>query len=248
MGTALMGPDADKIFVAIGVLKAELSNLGEKFDDLHQRTTEEQRKVHDIVVATSESQRIVVRTLDNLQRLVDEMKPLTDDYREKRAEARGAARLAGWLYTAAAAAGGMIALGAGKVFDLISNRPHIPIIVILVGMLAFGKAMAQDVGHRHHPVADMPLHEKFYQNWMMPDNPNKSCCNKADCYWTEVRWNNGHWQAKRREDGKWLWVPDAKVERHRDNPDGRNHLCAPPPGAVSYPPDTVFCFALGSGI
>jgi hypothetical protein len=115
---------------------------------------------------------------------------------------------------------------------------------ILALILLAGPALAQE--HLHHPVADMPLHEKFYQHWYMPDNPNKSCCNKADCYPVEVRFLHGHWQAKRREDGKWLWVPDAKVERHRDNPDGRNHLCAPPPNA-SYPPDTVFCFALGSG-
>lgn len=101
--------------------------------------------------------------------------------------------------------------------------------------------------HRHHPPQDVPLHEKFYSTWFMPDKPGASCCNKADCYPTEVRFRNGHWQAKRREDGKWLWVPDSKVERNRDNPDGRNHLCAPPPAATSYPADTVFCFALGSG-
>jgi len=34
---------------------------------------------------------------------------------------------------------------------------------------------------RHHPPTDMPLHEKFYSTWYMPDNPAKSCCNKADC-------------------------------------------------------------------
>jgi hypothetical protein len=38
--------------------------------------------------------------------------------------------------------------------------------------------------------------------------------------------------------------PPEKVERNRDNPDGRNHLCAPPPN-VLHPSDTVFCFALG---
>jgi len=100
--------------------------------------------------------------------------------------------------------------------------------------------------HRHHPAADMPLHEKFYSTWYMPDNPTKSCCNKADCYPTEVTYRDGSVFARRREDGKWLRIPAAKIEQRRDNPDGRNHLCAPPPLA-SYPPDTVFCFALGSG-
>jgi hypothetical protein len=39
-------------------------------------------------------------------------------------------------------------------------------------------------------------------------------------------------------------IPAEKVERNSDNPDGRNHLCAPPPSALK-PSDTVFCFALG---
>lgn len=50
--------------------------------------------------------------------------------------------------------------------------------------------------------------------------------------------------AGRREDGNSILILSQKVERNRDNPDGRNHLCAPPP-ALS-PADTVYCFALGS--
>jgi hypothetical protein len=97
---------------------------------------------------------------------------------------------------------------------------------------------------RHHPPQDLPLHEKFYSKWHMPDNPALSCCNEADCYPTEIRYVDGNLYAKRREDGKYIPVPPQKVERNRDNPDGRNHLCAPPPNAY-YPSDTVFCFALG---
>lgn len=118
-------------------------------------------------------------------------------------------------------------------------------LLILALVLLYPLAHAQEP--RHHPTADMPLHEKFYSNWYMPDNPGKSCCNKADCYPTEIKYVAGVLFAKRREDGKWLLVPAAKIETKRDNPDGRNHMCAPPPGG-SYPPDTVFCFSLGSGI
>lgn len=247
-GTDLMPSDADKIFTALGVLKADMSNLSDRFDDLNTRVTDEQRKVHDIVVATSEAQRVVVRQIDNLQRLVDEMKPLTDDYREKRAEARGAARLAGWLYTGAAAAGGTIVLVFKWVLDQLASRAHILIILALASLFviaAVARSRAQD-DHRH-PVADIPLHEKFYNGWFMPDQPNKSCCSGRDCYPTTIRYIDGVLHARRREDGRWLRIPIAKIERHRDNPDGRNHLCAPPPNA-SYPPDTVFCFALGAGI
>ncbi len=92
------------------------------------------------------------------------------------------------------------------------------------------------------------MHEKFYSTWYMPDEPTKSCCNKADCYPTEVKFHGGQWYARRREDGTFIPVPWNKVERNRDNPDGRNHVCAPPPTATSYPPNTVFCFSVGSGI
>jgi hypothetical protein len=95
----------------------------------------------------------------------------------------------------------------------------------------------------HHPPEDVPIHEKFYSTWMMPDRPTASCCNNRDCYPTEVRFRDGFWEAKRREDGAYVRVPWAKVERHRDNPDGRNHVCMPPP--ASYRSDEIFCFSLG---
>ena len=97
--------------------------------------------------------------------------------------------------------------------------------------------------HRH-PPQDQLLHEKFYSTWRMPDHPSVSCCNDADCYPTEIKYVDGNIYAKRREDGKYIPVPAEKVERNRDNPDGRNHLCAPPPAGLR-PADTVFCFALG---
>jgi hypothetical protein len=36
------------------------------------------------------------------------------------------------------------------------------------------------------------------------------------------------------------------LETARENPDGRNHLCAPP-ASSSHPADNVFCFSLGGG-
>ena len=43
------------------------------------------------------------------------------------------------------------------------------------------------------------------------------------------RRRDGALHAQRREDKTWLRIPPANVERSGDNPDGRNHLCAPPP-------------------
>jgi hypothetical protein len=111
------------------------------------------------------------------------------------------------------------------------------------------EAQAQDgqsqAGLHRHPPQDQLLHERFYSTWHMPDKPHVSCCNQSDCYPTEIKYVDGGIYARRREDGKYIPVPPEKVERNRDNPDGRNHLCAPPP-AVSSPSDTVYCFALGS--
>jgi len=97
----------------------------------------------------------------------------------------------------------------------------------------------------HHPPQDVPLHEKFYSTWMMPDRPSASCCNNRDCYPTEVRFHDGFWEAKRREDGAYVRIPWQKVEQNRDNPDGRSHVCMPPPS--SYRDDVVYCFTLGAG-
>jgi hypothetical protein len=69
----------------------------------------------------------------------------------------------------------------------------------------------------------------------MPDNPSVSCCNDADCYPTEMKYVDGSIYAKRREDGKYIAVPAEKVERNRDNPDGRNHLCAPHRAPTTHP-------------
>jgi hypothetical protein len=103
----------------------------------------------------------------------------------------------------------------------------------------------QGQGAQHyHPPEDQLLHETFYSKWHMPDNPSVSCCNEADCYPTEIKYVGGDVHAKRREDGKYIPVPPQKVERNRDNPDGRNHLCASAPD-LFHPSDTVFCFALG---
>src|SRR5262245_33712023 len=99
--------------------------------------------------------------------------------------------------------------------------------------------------HRH-PPQDQALHEKFYSTWYMPDNPARSCCNDADCYPTEIKYVGGNIYARRREDGKYILIPAQKVERDRDNPDGRNHLSAQAPNSFQ-PADAVFCFSLGGG-
>lgn len=111
------------------------------------------------------------------------------------------------------------------------------LIVATISLLFIMHAFAQ-LGH---PPQDMEIHRKFYNTWMMPNNRTLSCCSEHDCYPTEARMVDGHWQAKSRVDGSWLDVPDNKIERERDNPDGRNHVCE---HASSK---TVLCFIHGAG-
>jgi len=132
MGSALMPADEDRLFVALRLVQGQMSDLRDDLQSLRESSTEEHRKVHDIVVAMSESVR-------NLARLVDEMKPLTDDYREKRAEARGAAKFATALWVAV---GGFIMFAVTKLSDLFTTRPPHPIIVALLLVLSTSQALA----------------------------------------------------------------------------------------------------------
>ena len=113
-----------------------------------------------------------------------------------------------------------------------------------VGLL--GLPLPTHAQEHHHPPQDVQLHEKFYSTWYMPDQPTKSCCNKQDCYPTEIKRVGTTLFARRREDGEWIVVPPQKIERNRDNPDGRNHVCMPPPNHSQA--GSVFCFSLGGAI
>lgn len=103
-----MDRDLDNLSRVIGRLEEQIKTLFKRIDALEETSTREHRIVHDIVEATSEAK-------------VDEMKPLTDDYREKRAEARGAAKL---IYTLYAVAGGVIGSAATWLMQIISAKPH----------------------------------------------------------------------------------------------------------------------------
>lgn len=124
-----------------------------------------------------------------------------------------------------------------------------PLAWLAVGLLGGGFAICfwlaslvtSFAQEHHHPPQDAQIHETFYKNWMRPDMPTASCCNMQDCYPAEARFTDGKWFAKRREDGRWLVVPAAKVEQNRSSPDGRNHLCASPYN------DVPICFVPGSG-
>ncbi len=114
--------------VAIGGLQADVKTLKKNQDADRDDRIDEHRKVHDIVVATNESIRNVARDVSALQKAFEDFKAdyaktkaLTEDYRERRAEARGAKKLVVLLYTMG---GGAVVVMMNKVVEAFSARPH----------------------------------------------------------------------------------------------------------------------------
>lgn len=107
--------------------------------------------------------------------------------------------------------------------------------------LALCLLAAPAVAHDHHPKHG-PSH--FYATWMMPDAPHASCCSDQDCGPAQARFINGHWQARFTDADEWVDVPDHKVERNRDMPDGQAHLCGFRGQDGVF---RVFCFGAGAG-
>ena len=123
-------------------------------------------------------------------------------------------------------------------------------------ILAISSAIAQEghqqEGHQqegHHPPQDQAIHERFYSTWMVPNNRTMSCCHEQDCSPAESRVEDGNWVARKvGGDGDWVAVPPEKIERDRESPDGRSHLCSR--RVLTYKPgdeQLVLCFIPGAG-
>ncbi len=82
-------------------------------------------------------------------------------------------------------------------------------------------------------------HEQ-YTSWRRAAD-NFPCCGDHDCYETEARYRDGIWWALRREDKKWLAVPQHLFVLGAAK-DGHAHLCAPPPTESGS--ETVYCFMM----
>jgi hypothetical protein len=115
-------------------------------------------------------------------------------------------------------------------------------------ILAAGINLALAQAHQHPPEHEA-LHEKFYQRWMMPidwdgtGRRTKSCCDKKDCYPTQVKREGDKWFYLHRETQDWREIPNKVIEQNHDDaeesPDGLPHVCA----NNTY----TFCFTHGGG-
>jgi hypothetical protein len=112
---------------------------------------------------------------------------------------------------------------------------------------AFAFAITAAVAGEHqHPAVDKPLHEKFYSTWYMPViRPSRAATSS-----TAARPRSST-SALAFSPGDVGTDSTSRYRRRKssgtaDNPDGRNHVCTPPPNhsQAGY----VFCFLLGGGI
>lgn len=134
------------------------------------------------------------------------------------------------------------------------NTPSRVVELLVYGERVWGIRSTLPVGvwtiqHEHHPQ-DKPLHDIFYDKWNVPNqgNPRRySCCNKQDCYPTPIKFEDGKYWALRREDLKWLLVPQDRLEQLQqdtvESPDHQSHACISPPSVG----DNVYCATLGEG-
>ena len=108
-----------ELSMAIGGLTADVRNLTRSLEEERQGAAAHRRDLREVIGALSQS----VRTLATE---VADMKPDVADYRERRAEARGAARLAKWLYGVALAIGSAVGASAVKLVEVFSAKPPTP--------------------------------------------------------------------------------------------------------------------------
>lgn len=134
-----------------------------------------------------------------------------------------------------------------------------PLVALLLFLCVGASAWAdpQERPAQGHPPEHMQLHHEHYSKWQRKDttlhSSIKNCCGDGDCYPTAAHYDvaKGLWKAKRREDGKWLWIPKNVFDEASNDPrsaDGRSHLCAVGPNNNSFGKDWIWCFRPGAGI
>jgi hypothetical protein len=130
-----MTGELHQISLEIGEMRSDIKNLVSAVRELKEDTTEEHRKVHIIVDATGESMRNVARDVAYMKPLVEDFRDKradiataideAKDYRNTKAEARGAKKLLIVFYSVF---GGFVAWALGRISENLpawmSARPH----------------------------------------------------------------------------------------------------------------------------
>jgi hypothetical protein len=119
------------------------------------------------------------------------------------------------------------------------------IVLFIFALYGIAMLLSARSAKAEHPAEHQAIHERFYSTWQMPDAPHVSCCHEQDCAPAQSRFVNDHWEARWADNDEWVPIPPGKVERDRDTPDGRSHMCGRRSGVRGAV--TVFCFIRGGG-
>jgi len=128
--------------------------------------------------------------------------------------------------------------------QLLALRLSLYLVALGLGFF-LGVMVAKAEEHDH---AQLGSAGEFYAKWNMPNSGRprtNSCCSMHDCYATAIKNVGGTWFGRHRETGKWVVIPDSKLEElqpdERESPDGQSHMCASATG-------NVYCAVRGAGI
>lgn len=110
-----MAGQLDEISAAIGGLQAEARSVSTSLREERENAAKHRRDLRDVIASLSQS----VRTLAVE---VGEMKPEWDDYRTKRAEARGAIKMARFFWAGIVMMGGVVGGAAVEIVRLMLQR------------------------------------------------------------------------------------------------------------------------------
>lgn len=123
------------------------------------------------------------------------------------------------------------------------------LISVVVFVAAMFLVVAFALAHDH----DHPELDKWYGSLMQPDNPNVSCCGKADAYWCDDYYaRDGKAFCRITDDRKVVGRPDIpvgtefeippyKLKFDRGNPTGHHIVFVNTQGHV-------WCFVQGGGV
>lgn len=120
--------------------------------------------------------------------------------------------------------------------------------LLVSGILLLVSSIVARAHDHDHPELD-----QWYASLMQPDNPNSSCCGKADAYWCDDYFaRNGKAYCKITDDrtvagrphvpvGTEIEIPSWKLKFDRGNPTGHHVV-------FLSPMMHVFCFVQGGGV
>lgn len=143
----------------------------------------------------------------------------------------------------------------GNTREAVSYLINVGIVLFIVIVLSIAWVINAKSEEHDHSVMP-PAVAQFLETWRRPPEREMSCCNKQDCYPTQITQKDGVWFYLHRQTQKWIRIPDHLLEENtkdpKDSPDGQSWVCAT--DVMREPGDpgdgssiTTYCAVRGAG-